>query len=71
MRGKDRPHHPERAGHRISASCASANSEDLTAGPDGNLWFTTVAFTDRNKIGRITPSGQITEFPIPLPFSIV
>jgi uncharacterized protein (TIGR03437 family) len=34
----------------------------ITAGPDGNLWFT--EFTG-NKIGRITPSGTITEFPVP------
>ncbi len=35
---------------------------DITAGPDGNLWF-----TERNgaAIGRITPSGTITEFPLP------
>jgi streptogramin lyase len=29
----------------------------ITAGPDGNLWF-----TDTNAIGRITPAGTITEF---------
>jgi streptogramin lyase len=29
----------------------------ITSGPDGNLWFTTI-FT----IGRITPTGTITEF---------
>ena len=40
---------------------AGQYSEHLTAGPDGNLWFTTA----RNRIGRITPSGQITEFPVP------
>jgi streptogramin lyase len=31
-------------------------------GPDGNLWFTEYW---GNKIGRITPTGTITEFPIP------
>ena len=31
------------------------------AGPDGNLWFTE---SDRGTIGRITPSGTITEFPL-------
>src|SRR5205085_9753412 len=35
----------------------------ITAGPDGNLWFTTRA---GQSIGRITPAGTITEFPIPL-----
>jgi len=34
----------------------------ITAGPDGNLWFTESA---GNKIGMITPSGEITEFAIP------
>src|SRR5260221_6830523 len=34
----------------------------ITAGPDGNVWF---AESGGNKIGRITPSGSITEFPTP------
>ena len=34
----------------------------ITAGPDGNVWFTE---SFGNKIGRITPAGVITEFPIP------
>jgi streptogramin lyase len=33
---------------------------DITAGPDGNLWF-----TENRAIGRITPAGQVTEFPTP------
>jgi len=32
----------------------------ITAGPDGNLWF-----TGAGAIGRITPSGSITLFPVP------
>ena len=36
--------------------------DGVTAGPDGNVWFTEEA---GNRIGRITPSGTITEFPIP------
>ena len=32
---------------------------DMTLGDDGNVWFTEQAV---NKFGRITPSGQITEF---------
>jgi streptogramin lyase len=35
---------------------------DITAGPDGNLWFTEDI---GNKIGRITPRGSFTEFPVP------
>ncbi len=31
----------------------------ITAGPDGNLWFTE---RNGNKIGRITTGGVITEF---------
>ncbi len=41
---------------------ANARPVEITAGPDGNLWF-----TDEfgNKIGRITTAGVITEFPTP------
>jgi trehalose transport system substrate-binding protein len=31
----------------------------ITAGPDGNLWFTSL---ENNSIGRITPAGEITTF---------
>jgi sugar lactone lactonase YvrE len=31
----------------------------ITAGPDGNLWFTE---PDAGKVGRITPQGVVTEF---------
>jgi uncharacterized repeat protein (TIGR01451 family) len=34
----------------------------ICAGPDGNLWFTDLS---GDVIGRITPSGQVTAFPIP------
>jgi YD repeat-containing protein len=34
----------------------------ITRGPDGNLWFTE---NNANRIGRITPAGQITEFDLP------
>src|SRR5438105_9999155 len=33
---------------------------NITAGTDGNLWFTDPVASE---IGRITPSGQVTEFP--------
>jgi streptogramin lyase len=36
--------------------------EGITAGPDGNLWFVEAG---GNNVGRITPAGVITEFPIP------
>src|SRR5438128_11788033 len=35
---------------------------DITAGPDGNLWFTEQS---ASRIGRITPAGVITEFAAP------
>src|SRR5262249_9229459 len=38
----------------------------ITAGPDGNLWFTEAA---GNRIGRITPAGVITEVPVLTPAS--
>src|SRR5262245_23754173 len=41
---------------------AGAGPIGITTGPDGNLWFTEYL---ANKIGRITPSGTITEFPVP------
>lgn len=34
---------------------------DIVTGPDGNLWFTEFA----GNIGRITPSGKVTEFRVP------
>ncbi len=44
----------------------SAQGEPLaiTAGPDGNLWFTEIGHVG-SSIGRITTSGKITEFPLP------
>jgi streptogramin lyase len=36
------------------------NAESITAGPEGDMWFTEVPNT---AIGRITPGGAITEFP--------
>ena len=37
-------------------------AKGLVAGPDGNVWFTEA---NHNFIGRITPSGVVTEFAIP------
>jgi len=41
---------------------ASSAPSGITAGPDGNLWFT----EDGGEIGRISRSGTITEFPPPI-----
>src|SRR5439155_7155836 len=39
----------------------------ITAGADGNLWFTQAVSSPGNipDIGRITPGGIITQFPLP------
>ena len=34
----------------------------IAAGPDGNLWFTELGLS---RIGRITPSGAVSEYPHP------
>jgi streptogramin lyase len=41
---------------------SSSNPTSIVAGPDGNLWFTE---TQGQKIGKITPSGSITEYSLP------
>ena len=35
----------------------------ITSGPDGNLWFT----EPTGMIGRLTPLGALTEFPVSTP----
>src|SRR5437868_4101348 len=47
--------------HEFSLAAAS-QPLGITSGPDGNLWF---AEAHGNRIGKITPSGEITEFPLP------
>ncbi|MHB1207138.1 MAG: Vgb family protein, partial [Rhodospirillaceae bacterium] len=46
-----------------SIPTASAGPFTITTGPDGALWFTE---TDAGKIGRITTSGTLTEYTLPL-----
>jgi len=41
---------------------AKAGPDFLVLGPDGNMWFTEAT---ADKIGRITPTGAITEFQLP------
>ena len=45
----------------VTRFAASGSAYGITAGPDGNLWFTDRA----GKIGRITPAGLVTVFPVP------
>jgi len=40
-------------------TAAGSTPYDITAGPDGNLWFTDQGL---NGVGRITPSGTYTGF---------
>jgi streptogramin lyase len=42
---------------------AGSNPYGITAGPDGNVWFTEQGLNP--KIGRITPAGTIAEFSLP------
>jgi virginiamycin B lyase len=37
----------------------------LTTGSDGNIWFTESLRQSSAGLGRITPSGILTEFPFP------
>jgi hypothetical protein len=46
----------------FSVGTTSSSPSSISAGPDGNLWFTE---PDANQIGRITPAGQITLFTVP------
>ncbi len=41
--------------------CDTVAPPAITAGPDGNLWF-----TEGYRIGRITPTGRATEFQYPI-----
>ncbi len=56
--------------------------QQIAAGPDGDLWFTETEHSQGSRsaeeasaeersgrIGQITPSGQVTEFPLPTPAS--
>jgi len=45
---------------------SGGSAYQIITGPDGNMWFT---IPSRASIGRITPKGVITEFPLPSPFS--
>jgi streptogramin lyase len=46
----------------ITQFAVGADSQGITAGPDGALWFTQAS----EAIGRITPDGTVVEFPVPL-----
>ncbi len=46
----------------VQADPVNSKPWNITAGPDGALWFTEL---DANRIGRITTSGAITEYTVP------
>jgi streptogramin lyase len=50
----------------VTITSTAHGPEGIATGPDGNLWFTEPS---GNAIGRITPTGTITEFPLPTPSS--
>ena len=60
QRRPDRADHDRRRRHRVQRRHHRRREPDgIAAGPDGNLWFTEI---DGNRIGRITPTGVVTEF---------
>ena len=58
--------HVHKAFEEFPIPVSNGKSDAITAGRDGNLWFTEGA---ANEIGRITPSGRIRQFRIPTPNS--
>src|SRR5262245_56858922 len=57
-----RPQVPDVTINEFPMPTGSSQPLGITAGPDGNLWFTE---NTGNKIGRITPTGTVHEFPVP------
>lgn len=54
------------AGITTEYSIPAANNRPwgITTGPDGNIWFATEGDGVTGQVGRITPSGTMTLFPI-------
>jgi virginiamycin B lyase len=42
-----------------------ATDNDIVEGPDGNMWVTLEGTQGTNGVARITPAGNVTEFPLP------
>jgi streptogramin lyase len=40
---------------------SNSGALDITRGPDGNMWFVEQL---QNKVAKITPTGQITEYTV-------
>ena len=64
-------------GSLIEYPIPGVSPASITAGPDGNLWFTFGQLTNRfsgtqiGMIGRMTPSGTLTTFSIPVDSTII
>ncbi|HEX9235282.1 MAG TPA: hypothetical protein VF972_03260, partial [Actinomycetota bacterium] len=59
--GSDGPTAPSRRISYFFVGSLNPHPFWITPGPDGNLWFTD---TSADAIGRITPTGAVTEFGI-------
>lgn len=54
----------------ITEYIAASTVTDITAGPDGNMWFTyESAGSSNNGVGKMTTSGVRTLYTIPAPYS--
>jgi len=60
------PEIPPPAGSKPGTAGTPATLQDITAGPDGALWFTGVP----DKVGRITTRGVISELTVPTSASV-
>ncbi len=61
-REQDRRGYHERRDRGVFDSDGRFQSNRLTVGGDGNIWFTE---EDGNKIGEVTDTGTVTEYSIP------
>ena len=52
--------HPTPTFYEVARLMEGAQPEAIAAGPDGNMWV-----TEQHAIARITPAGDVTEFPLP------
>ena len=59
-RQQDRADHQARRGHRLAIPTAASQPDGITAGPDGNVWFTESAV---GKVAHFAPAtpGTIVE----------
>lgn len=53
---------PTRSSNAMGPPGQGSNPAGIAVGPDGNIWFTESL---ADVIGRITPEGEITEYPLP------